>query len=227
MEVLDNLIKIIQKHQKTLPNVEPLEVDSEFESVLHDTDDGKLDIKNEMYYCTGLRKVHIEIAKLGNLNIVHCIWYPDPEFDIPIFGVDIVAMKDIVSAAITDISPVDGLDHEIFEDIEYISESFYFPHDRVLPEWGEVFSPYCKFARLTTDKEKKDFCDIVDQYLDIFVGAVWGASRDSSRSEHRYFGQIEYCQHQMKNDKTRNILVNYFGKEWAERYMTEVLFDEP
>ena len=29
------------------------------------------------------------------------------------------------------------------------------------------------------------------------------------------------------NDKTRNILVNYFGKEWAERYMTEVLFDEP
>ena len=48
MEVIDNLIKIIQKHQKTLPNVEPLEVDSEFESVLHDTDDGKLDIKNEM-----------------------------------------------------------------------------------------------------------------------------------------------------------------------------------
>ena len=33
MEVIDNLIKIIQKHQKTLPNVEPLEVDSEFESV--------------------------------------------------------------------------------------------------------------------------------------------------------------------------------------------------
>ena len=76
MEVIDNLIKIIQKHQKTLPNVEPLEVDSEFESVLHDTDDGKLDIKNEMYYCTGLRKVHIEIAKLGNLNI--CLLYTSP-----------------------------------------------------------------------------------------------------------------------------------------------------
>ena len=29
------------------------------------------------------------------------------------------------------------------------------------------------------------------------------------------------------NDKTKNILVNYFGKEWADRYMTEVLFDEP
>ena len=169
----------------------------------------------------------MEIASLGPLDILHCIWYPDPEFDLPIFGADIVANKKIVTAAITDISPVDGLDHEIFEDIEYVSESFYFPHDRVLPEWGEVFSPYCKFARLTTDKEKKDFCDIVDQYLDIFVGAVWGASRDSSRSEHRYFGQIDYCQHQMKNDKTRNILVNYFGKEWAERYMTEVLFDEP
>ena len=95
MEVIDNLIKIIKKHQEGLPNVEPLEVDSEFEKVLHDTDDGKLDIKNEMYYCTGLRKVHTEVAKLGNLNIVHCIWYPDPEFDLPIFGVDIVANKDV------------------------------------------------------------------------------------------------------------------------------------
>ena len=45
MEVIDNLIKIIQKHQKTLPNVEPLEVDSEFESVLHDTDDENLTSK--------------------------------------------------------------------------------------------------------------------------------------------------------------------------------------
>ena len=25
----------------------------------------------------------------------------------------------------------------------------------------------------------------------------------------------------------KNILINYFGKDWAERYMTEVLFDEP
>ena len=139
MEIIDTLTKIIKKHQESLPNVESLDVDSEFETVLHDTDDGKLDIKNEMYYCTGLRKVHTEIAKLGSLNIVHCIWYPDPEFDLPIFGVDIVAVKDIVSAAITDISPVDGLENDIFEDIEDISDSFYFPQERVLPEWGEVF----------------------------------------------------------------------------------------
>ena len=61
-----------------------------------------------MYICTGLRKVHMEIASLGPLDILHCIWYPDPEFDLPIFGADIVANNRMVSAAITDISPVDG-----------------------------------------------------------------------------------------------------------------------
>ena len=44
MEIIDTLTKIIKKHQESLPNVESLDVDSEFETVLHDTDDGKLEI---------------------------------------------------------------------------------------------------------------------------------------------------------------------------------------
>ena len=227
MEVIDNLIKIIKKHQEGLPNVEPLDVDSEFEKVLHDTDDGKLDIKNEMYYCTGLRKVHIEVAKLGNLNIVHCIWYPDPEFDLPIFGVDIVAMKDTVSAAITDISPVDGLDHPIYEDIESISQYYSFKHNREIPTWGTIFSPYSKFARLDDSEEIGKFSDVVNEYLDLFVGAVWKSTMNYNRADERYEGQINYCEKQKKNDKTRKILEKYFGEKWADDYINEVLFDEP
>ena len=38
----------------------------------------------------------MEIASLGPLDILHCIWYPDPEFDLPIFGADIVANKKLL-----------------------------------------------------------------------------------------------------------------------------------
>ena len=93
--MIDDLANIIRKHQKTLPNVEPLDVDDEFEQVYKDTEDGNLSIKNEMFSCTGLRKVHLEIASLGKLDILHCIWYPDPEFNLPIFGADIVANNNI------------------------------------------------------------------------------------------------------------------------------------
>ena len=126
-KIIDDLASIIRKHQKTLPNVEKLDVDDEFRQVFKETEDGNLTIENDMYICTGLRKVHMEIASLGPLDILHCIWYPDPEFDLPIFGADIVANNRMVSAAITDISPVDGIGHPVYDCLLYTSPS---PRDK-------------------------------------------------------------------------------------------------
>ena len=38
-------------------------------------------------------------------------------------------------------------------------------------------------------------------------------------------GQKYYCDRQQENDKTRRILEKSFGTEWADRYMTTMLFD--
>ena len=225
--IIDDLAKIIRKHQRSLPNVEKLDVDDEFRKVFKETEDGNLTIENDMYICTGLRKVHMEIASLGPLDILHCIWYPDPEFDLPIFGADIVANKNIVTAAITDISPVDGVDHPIYEDIEDISRYYSFRHNREIPTWGKIFSPYCKFARLDDSEEIDTFCHVVNEYLDVYVGAVWKATMDSRGAEQRWVAQSDYCTNQKKNDKTRKILEKYFGVRWADQYINEVLFDEP
>ncbi|MGB3642439.1 MAG: phycocyanobilin:ferredoxin oxidoreductase, partial [Rivularia sp. (in: cyanobacteria)] len=40
-------------------------------------------------------------------------------------------------------------------------------------------------------------------------------------------GQLNYCTKQQQNDKTRRVLEKAFGSEWAENYMTTVLFDTP
>jgi len=225
--IIDDLAKIIRKHQKTLPNVELLDVDDKFEKVYKETEDGKLNIHNEMFSCTGLRKVHLEIATLGPLDILHCIWYPDPEFNLPIFGADIVANNNNVSAAITDISPVDGIGHPIYDDIADISRFFNFDNNRDVPSWGNIFSPYCKFASLRTDEERDTFCRVVNQYLDVYAGAVWKSIRDNYGADLRYEGQLQYCKNQKLNDKTRRILAKYFGDEWADSYINQILFDEP
>lgn len=225
--VIEDLASIIRKHQQTLPNVEPLKVDDEFAQVYKPTEDGDLNIKNEMFSCTGLRKVHLEIATLGKLDILHCIWYPHPNYNLPIFGADIVAMNNVCSAAITDLSPVDGLESPVYHSISKISEFYNFKNERDVPEWGEIFSPYCKFARLEDDEDRKKFCDVVDEYLATFVGSVWSSNVDNIRSIKRYDGQLNYCKKQKLNDKTRRILAKYFGDRWADLYIDEVLFDEP
>ena len=90
-----------------------------------------------------------------------------------------------------------------------------------------MFSPYCKFTRLESAKDISKFNEVVDQYLEIFVGSVWNEDEDLDGADERYDGQVDYCKEQKLNDKTRNILIKFFGKEWADTYMNEILFSEP
>ena len=43
----------------------------------------------------------------------------------------------------------------------------------------------------------------------------------------RFDDQIWYCKQQKKNDKTRGILAKCFNDEWADKYLNDLLFDEP
>ena len=43
----------------------------------------------------------------------------------------------------------------------------------------------------------------------------------------RWQGQLHYCKQQKQNDKTRRVLEKAFNPEWADRYIEELLFDDP
>ena len=96
-----------------------------------------------------------------NLRILHCVFFPDPKFDIPIFGMDLVKINDIVSAAIVDLSPASrnqGVKYE--KSLSEVDKSS-FTSLREIPNWGEIFSKNVFFASLKNKSEKNDFCKIV------------------------------------------------------------------
>jgi phycocyanobilin:ferredoxin oxidoreductase len=224
--MITQLAETIRTSWKDLPNLSPLQVNPKFEKVYKDVDDEKLHIHNEVYQCTGLRKLHLEVAKLGMLDILHCIWYPDPKYNLPIFGADIVANKSFVSAAITDLSPVGELT-PMFDKISEISSKYKFEKERDMPGWGNIFSPYVKFMSLETQEEKDNFRFLVGEYLSVFADEVKNCQEDLDGEKSRLEGQINYCKQQKKNDKTRRILIKCFDEEWADQYINEILFDEP
>ena len=124
-----------------LPELEPLSTVKDLRAIHGELDGETLFIGNELYQCRGFRKIHLEIAKLGNgLQILHCVWFPDPRFDLPIFGADIVAGPAGISAAIVDLSPTSSqLPDPILENLEAI-EIPAFRQVRDLPGWGTIFS---------------------------------------------------------------------------------------
>ena len=89
-----------------LENLESIKVDPNLTNIISNEIGRELYIENEFHKAKGFRKLHIEVAEFSNnLKILHCVFFPDPKFDIPIFGMDLVKINDIVSAAIVDLSP--------------------------------------------------------------------------------------------------------------------------
>nr|WP_254967171.1 phycocyanobilin:ferredoxin oxidoreductase [Cyanobium sp. CH-040] len=229
--LVDRLAERIRSAWAELPELAALPVDPELEAISGSLDGEALFIRNELYRSRGLRKLHLETARLGlGLQILHCVWFPDPRCDLPVFGADIVASPAGVSAAIMDLSPVSGsLPEAIRAALEARSPRVY-SQPRDLPPWGSIFSPYVRFVRPAGAAEEEAFVEEVGEALGILAEAsrrcpVQGA--DDPATVERWQGQLRYCKQQKQNDKTRRVLEKAFDPAWAERYIEELLFDDP
>ena len=83
-----------------LENLKIIEVDPKLTNIVSNDIGKELYIENEFHEAKGFRKLHIEIAEFSKrLKILHCVFFPDPKYDIPIFGMDLVKNNELVSAA--------------------------------------------------------------------------------------------------------------------------------
>lgn len=202
----------------------------------------RLTIENSCYQTPQFRKIHLELAKVGkNLDILHCVMFPHTHFNLPILGIDIVAGRGQISAAIVDLSPVLATvsDHEndpktalsalpeAYEQRLSALPPIRFGKPRDLPDWGDIFSKFCLFIRPESPQEEQEFLDQVAQYLAIHCQLAGQSESVGSESVQASIlaGQRRYCAQQQKNDKTRRILESAFGTEWADRYFRTMLFD--
>lgn len=222
-----NLSESILKSWSEHLELVPLEVPEEFREIEHSTDDEKVEIENYLWETEKFRKIHLEVAKMkSGLNILHTNMYPRYEYDIPIFGADIVASPKAVGAAIVDISSIreDRSLPETYQILDIVNEEF--KEDKKMPEWGDVFSKYCVFVRPTEDEYQK-FVNVAFTYLNYHCAISNITSANFDNVQKNYEGHKYYCEKQKKNDKTFRVLKSIFGDEFANKYISEMLFDYP
>tara|TARA_Y100000589_G_scaffold314807_1_gene337582 strand:+ start:942 stop:1655 length:714 start_codon:yes stop_codon:yes gene_type:complete len=219
-----SLVKNIGKKRFMLENLESIHTNHDFSNIHKDNE---FYIQNEFHQSKRFRKLHVEIAEFSNnLKILHCVFFPNPIFNIPIFGLDLVKNKNIVSAAIVDLSPVSSSQNEFDILLDNVKKEG-FTMKRRIPEWGDIFSRNVFFASLMNKTEQNLFYEIVDQYLDILIGISQKLEPDTNpySIDERVIYQKNYCKQQMKNEKTSLVLLKYFDKNWVDRYIKEILFD--
>jgi phycocyanobilin:ferredoxin oxidoreductase len=188
----------------------------------------KLVIENHCFQTPQFRKLHMELARIGeSLDILHCVMFPRADYALPMFGTDIVGGRGRISMAIADLSPTNAdrlLPDDYITTLTQLPEQE-FLEERKFPDWGDIFSPFCVFVHPHDEVEGQQFVDRVGQYLELHCKAAIATVPTPERTAEIMAGQRYYCNRQQENDKTRRVLEKAFGTDWADRYMTTVLFD--
>ncbi len=222
------LVQNIRGHRSKLKNLKSIKIDPNLINIISNEEGKELYIENEFHKAKGFRKLHIEMAEFSKrLKILHCVFFPDPKYDIPIFGMDLVKVNEVVSAAIVDLSPSSMNQNIKYDKLLFNIDKSVFETEREIPGWGDIFSENVFFASLKNENEKNAFCKIVDHYLLILIKLSESASPDYDQEiiEERINYQKNYCIQQMKNEKTSLVLLKYFDKKWVDNYIKKVLFD--
>ncbi len=222
-------IELIKNRINFFPDLKTLSFDPKLIEINRELNKEELFIINEFYQAKGFRKIHLEVAKLGkSLQILHCVFFPDPCYELPIFGVDLVANSKNISAAIVDLSPVGiHMPHKLISQMELLNVP-QFKEPRTLPDWGAIFSKYVCFIRPVNLEEESSFLNLTDQYLSILLSLTLTVKTDEKHSLDtidRFKYQKRYCLNQKRNDKTRVVLSKFFGSSWANEYIEEILFE--
>jgi phycocyanobilin:ferredoxin oxidoreductase len=188
----------------------------------------KLIIENKCYQTPQFRKLHLELARVGTtLDILHCVMFPRPEYDLPMFGTDLVGGRGQISAAIADLSPTNP-DRRLPENYQRVLQALpapVFSQPRDLPAWGDIFSEFCLFVRPAAPGEESAFVERAGTLLQLHCQQAIATQPTPERQAELLSGQRNYCTQQQQNDKTRRVLEKAFGTDWADYYMTTVLFD--
>ncbi len=223
-----SLLHNIRGHRSKLKNLIYVEVDPKLSNIISNVEGKEFYIENEFHKANGFRKLHVEVAEFSKrLKILHCVFFPDPKYDVPIFGMDLVKVNEIVSAAIVDLSPSSKNQNKKYDVLLSDIDKSVFKSKREIPGWGDIFSKNVFFASLKTESEKNAFCNIVDKYLSVLIKLSQSASADFDYDiiQERTNYQKNYCIQQMKNEKTSLVLLKYFDKKWVDEYIKKVLFD--
>jgi phycocyanobilin:ferredoxin oxidoreductase len=229
--LIRQLADVIEASWHRYLNLSPYELPAEMGYVEGRLEGEKLTIENRCYQSPQFRKMHLELAKVGNmLDILHCVMFPRPEYALPMFGCDLVGGRGQISAAIADLSPVNR-DRSLPDAYRHALQELpapQFSQPRELPEWGAIFSEFCIFIRPSNPEEETQFLSRVEEFLRIHCTHAANASPVPMEQQAEILaGQRNYCTQQQQNDKTRRVLEKAFGADWAEHYMSSVLFDLP
>ena len=171
---------------------------------------------NKRYVGDNFRMAHIERYSDKNLEVLHFTCFPNPTFQHPIFGFDIITTDKKPLAAFMDWSPVDNTTR--------IKTGFKYEKDYPLPDWAKIIFSDTPLAIVPNDSEMNTLSFDVTQNFEIYLDILNNSKESLDRVDYIVAAQNRYCENQQKNQRTYNVLKAKLGEERAKYFITNILF---
>ena len=185
-----------------------------------------------------IRQARCACLQAGEItSVMNLVISPFNNYDLPFFGADFVTLPSGHLIAL-DLQPAlkDDLIHT-----KYVLgklKSIHANWQSKLPSGGEIplearqyFSPGFLWSRIPLGAEGDQLISQIikpafDDYLNFFLDLIANAKRISlERSSKVLNGQKKYMRYRAEKDPARGMLRGFFGNEWTERYINNILFD--
>lgn len=157
-------------------------------------------------------------------RVLSVLTLPDPNYDLPMFGAEIVEIGGTITVVAIDWIPVapDGRHLAPLADVH--QRHRHLPQGGELPAWAAAwFSPHAIFSRpagtVSTDVIANAYRDALGAYLRICRDAEPDGDPVAA-----WEAQRRYCAAHRRDDPGSAMLARAFGAAWSERYAEEALF---
>ena len=170
-------------------------------------------------------------------SVMNLVISPLCNYDLPFFGADFVTLKNGHLIAL-DLQPAlkDDIIHTQYscERIKSIHSNW----QSKLPSGGEIppearqyFSPSFLWSRIPLGQEGDDLISQIikpafDDYLTFYLNLVSNSKMISQKRSLKLLdGQKKYMRYRAEKDPARGMLKGFFGNQWTESYINNILFD--
>jgi 15,16-dihydrobiliverdin:ferredoxin oxidoreductase len=218
-------------------NLENLQVvscsDGKTDFSYNDNTDKKARIVNLCASSSEYRKIRMTYYDAGdNTQVFNSVWYPDPKYNLPVLGIDLLAFNRKKYLAIVDFQPLheDEADHaSTYEHIlRPIKEKYDSLKGRMSSKFydeTQFFSQEMLFARFDDEAIVGNdlapaFQAYVKAHLDL-VKSTQPAPQDAAKTLER---QKAYDTYSAERDPATGLFTAMFGGEWAGDFVHNFLF---
>ena len=204
------------------------------------TSNKPLQVKTSTWACSTkkIRQARVACVQAKNVaSVFNLVIAPLPEFDLPFLGVDLVTLPTGHLLAL-DLQPALKYDLQHTGKVWDQLLPIYQKWKDFLPDGGPIpkdadryFSPGFLWTRIPIgDSGDKLIDDIIkpafSQYLSLFLDLITNSKKvDEKRSKLILEGQKEYMKYRAQKDPARGMLTRFYGIDWTENYINNVLFD--